>query len=111
MEKIAHYQQIIKSILNDYIATMQSNLDEEIYLVEDPYKMNYLIYHNAWKHSSRSYGCILHVRIKNEKVYIEYDGTDEGFADVFAEAGIPNHDIVLAFHAPAKRPYTGFAVA
>jgi hypothetical protein len=53
---------------------MQSNLDEEIYLVEDPHKLNYLIYHNAWKHDSRSYGCILHVRIKNEKVYIEYDG-------------------------------------
>ena len=111
MEKIAHYQQIIKSILNDYVATMQSNLDEEIYLVEDPYKMNYLIYHNAWKHSSRNYGCILHIRIKNEKIYIEYDGTDEGFGDVFAEAGIPHTEIVLAFHAPAKRSYTGFAVA
>ena len=111
MEKIAHYQQIIKSILNDYIVTMQSNLDEEIYLVEDPYKMNYLIYHNAWKHSSRNYGCILHIRIKNEKIYIEYDGTDEGFGDVFAEAGIPHTEIVLAFHAPAKRSYTGFAVA
>ena len=58
-----------------------------------------------------SYGCILHVRIKNDKVYIEYDGTDEGFGDVFVEAGIPKQDIVLAFHAPAKRPYTGFAVA
>jgi len=111
MEKIAQYQQIIKTILNDYIATMQSNLEEEVYLVEDPIQMNYLIYHNAWRHNNRSYGCILHVRIKNEKIYVEYDGTDEGFADVFADAGIPNTDIVLAFHAPAKRPYTGFAVA
>ena len=111
MEKIAQYQQIIITTLNDYVVMMQSNLDEEIYLVEDTNQFNYLIYHNAWRHNSRSYGCILHVRIKNEKVYVEYDGTDEGFADVFAEAGIPHSDIVLAFHAPAKRPYTGFAVA
>lgn len=111
MEKVAHYQQIIKSILDDYIATMPSNLDEEVYLVEDKVKMNYLIYHNVWKQNSRSYGCILHVRIKNEKVYVEYDGTDEGFADLFAEAGISKQDIVLALHAPAKRQYTGFAVA
>ena len=111
MEKIAQYQAIIKKILDEYILTMQSNLEEEIYLVEDPHQLNYLIYHNAWKHDSRSYGCILHVRIKNEKVYIEYDGTDEGFADVFADAGIPRQDIVLAFHAPAKRSFTGFAVA
>ena len=111
MEKITQYQQIIKTILNDYIVTMQANLDEEIYLVEDSHQMNYLIYHNAWRQNSRSYGCILHVRIKNEKVYIEYDGTDEGFADVFSNAGIPNADIVLAFHAPAKRAFTGFAEA
>jgi hypothetical protein len=111
MEKIVRYQQIIKAILNDYIASMQANLDEEIYLVEDTNKLNFLIYHDSWKQSSRSYGCILHIRIKNEKVYVDYDGTDEGFADLFADAGIPNSDIVLAFHAPAKRQYTGFAVA
>ena len=90
---------------------MQSNLDEEIYLVEDRFQLNYLIYHNAWEHDSRSYGCILHVRIKNEKVYVEYDGTDEGFADVFVESAIPRQDIVLAFHAPTKCSYTGFTVA
>ena len=111
MEKIATYQQIIKSVLTGYIDSMPPDSDEEVYLVEDPTKLNYLIYHNAWRHSNRSYGCILHVRIKNEKVYVEYDGTDEGFADVFAASGIPKHDIVLAFHAPAKRPYTDFAVA
>lgn len=111
MEKLEEYQRIIKKILNDYLATMPSNTDEEVYMVEDPSKMNYLIYHNAWRNSSRSYGCILHIRIKNEKIYVEYDGTDEGFADVFAAAGIPKKDIVLAFHAPAKRPYTGFAVS
>jgi hypothetical protein len=111
MEKIAHYQQIIRSVLTAYIDTMPSDSDEEVYLVEDPTKLNYLIYHNAWRHDSRSYGCILHVRIKNDKVYVEYDGTDEGFADVFAASGIPKYDIVLAFHAPAKRPYTDFAVA
>ena len=82
MEKIVQYQEIIKAILKAYIASMQSNLEEEVYLVEDPIQMNYLIYHNAWKDGSRSYGCILHVRIKKEKVYVEYDGTDEGFADI-----------------------------
>lgn len=111
MEKIAQYQQIIKSILSEYVKTMQTSIDEEIYLVEDPNQINYLIYHNSWHQSNRSYGCILHVRIKNAKVYVEYDGTDEAFADLFAESGIPTSDIVLAFHAPAKRAYTGFAMA
>jgi XisI protein len=111
MDKIAFYQKNIKEILEAYIATMPPKDEEEVYLVEDPFKMHYLIYNNHWRGSSRIYGCILHVRIKSEKVYVEYDGTDVGFADEFVAAGIPKLDIVLAFHAPAKRPYTGFAVA
>jgi hypothetical protein len=54
MEKIIEYQKVIKTILEEYIASMRSNLEEEVYLVEDTLKMNYLIYHNAWKESSRS---------------------------------------------------------
>ena len=111
MEKIKKYQEVIKNVIEDYIATDKPNPDEEVYLVADDIKMHYLLYHNAWRHDSRDYGCILHVRIKNEKIYVEYDGTDVGFADAFADMGIPKKDIVLAFHAPTKRPYTGFAVA
>jgi hypothetical protein len=111
MEKIKRYQEIIKNLIESYIASDKSNADEELYLVADDVKMHYLLYHNAWDGSSRSYGCILHVRIKNEKIYVEYDGTDVAFADCFVEQGVPNQDIVLAFHAPAKRPYTNFAAA
>jgi XisI protein len=111
MEKIKKYQNIIKNVIKDYIATDKSNPEEEVYLVADDINMHYLLYHNAWRHDSRTYGCILHLRIKNEKIYVEYDGTDVGFADVFAEHNIPKKDIVLAFHAPTKRPYTGFAAA
>lgn len=111
MEKVKHFQEVIKNVIEAYIATDKPNPEEEIYLVADDVKMHYLLYHNAWRRDSRSYGCILHVRIKNEKIYVEYDGTDVGFADVFADEGISKKDIVLAFHAPAKRPYTEFAVA
>ena len=111
MEKIKNYQKIIKNVIEDYIATDKPNPDEEVYLVSDDITMHYLLYHNAWRHDSRDYGCILHVRIKNDKIYVEYDGTDVGFADTFANEGVPKKDIVLAFHAPTKRPYTEFAVA
>lgn len=112
MADILIYQEKIKSILQDYIQDVQaSSLDDEAYMVADDVSKHYLLYHNTWRNSSRIYGCILHVRIKNDKVYVEYDGTDVGFADVFVEAGIPKENIVLAFHAPAKRPYTGYAVA
>ena len=111
MEKLQLYQKKIKEILDAYVAATKPNINEEVYVVTDDVKKHFLLYHNSWQNSSRDYGCILHIRLKNEKVYVEYDGTDVGFADTFVEAGIPKQDIVLAFHAPAKRPYTGFAIA
>jgi hypothetical protein len=111
MEKLAKFQTVIKEVLGHYVGLLQKYTKHEVYLVEDPIQLHYLIYQNLWQDSSRSYGCLVHVRIKNEKIYIEYDGTDEGFGDVFVEHGIAKQDIVLAFHAPLKRPYTGFGVA
>jgi hypothetical protein len=31
-------------------------------------------------------------------------------ANELVELGVPKEDIILAFHAPYKRPYTGFGV-
>jgi XisI protein len=112
MDKLKIYQQLIVNTLEAYIASDNLNQEEELYLVKDDTKMHYLLYNNWWRERdcTRFYGCLVHVRIKNEKIYIEYDGTDEGFGDVFVEKGVPKKDIVLAFHAPSKRPYTGFGV-
>ena len=47
----------------------------------------------------------------NGKVYLRHDGTDLVLADKLLEKGIPASEIVLAFHAPYKRPWTEFALA
>jgi hypothetical protein len=48
--------------------------------------------------------------IKNNKIWIQYDGTEVGMANELVALGVPKEDIVLAFHPPSKRSYTGFAV-
>jgi XisI protein len=45
------------------------------------------------------------------KVWIQMDGTEDGIAQELIQSGIPKEDIVLGFHEPSIRPYTGFAVA
>jgi hypothetical protein len=34
---------------------------------------------------------------------------DVGIANELVDMGVPKEDIVLAYHAPYKRKYTGFA--
>ncbi len=53
----------------------------------------------------------VYVRIKNQKIYIEEDWTEEGIATELLREGVPKEDIVLAFHDPETRKLTEFAVA
>ncbi|MFN6539298.1 MAG: element excision factor XisI family protein [Nostoc sp. EkiNYC01] len=52
----------------------------------------------------------MHLDIKNEKIWIQHDGTEGGIADELTNRGVPKQDIVLAFHSPFKRQFTEFAV-
>ena len=61
-----------------------------------------------WRGNKREFGCILHLDIKDGKVWIQHDGTEVGIANQLVELGVPKHDIVLAFHEPAVRQFTGF---
>ncbi|MEH1785276.1 element excision factor XisI family protein [Nostoc sp.] len=45
------------------------------------------------------------------EVWIQSDNTENGIANELVQAGIPKEDIVLEFHEPNVRKYTGFAVA
>jgi XisI protein len=60
----------------------------------------------GWSKDGRIHGCLIH-----GKVWVQRDGTEDGIANELVEAGIPKEDIVLGFHEPDVRPYTGFAVA
>ncbi len=53
---------------------------------------------------------VLHLDIKDSKIWVQHDGTEIGFADELVKLGVPKEDIVLAFHEPFVRQYTGFAV-
>ena len=63
----------------------------------------------GWNKLQRVRGCVLHIDIKDDKIWIQHDGTEVGVANELIELDVPKHDIVLAFHPPYKRPYTGFA--
>ena len=48
--------------------------------------------------------------IKNEKIWIQYNGTEIDVAAELVALGVSKDDIVLAFLAPDKRQYTDFAL-
>jgi hypothetical protein len=109
MDKLATYRQHIQRFLEEYAAYPPSNGDVEMEPIFDTVHDHYLLKSVGWDGHQRVYGCLLHVDIKNGKIWIQHDLTEEGIANRLVEAGVPKSDIVLAFHSPFKRRFTEFA--
>ncbi len=59
---------------------------------------------------SHFYGCSIHIDMKNEKIWIQWNGTEINIAEELVLMGVPKQDIVIGFHSPLKRQFTDFAV-
>lgn len=109
MERI-NYPQIVQEILQGH-SDNDSEDGTEVQLIFDTERHHYQVLHLGWKEKElrRVYGCIIHVDIKDGKIWVQRDGTEIGVANELVAAGVPKQDIVLGFHAPYKRKFTEFA--
>ena len=65
----------------------------------------------GWDGEKRIHGIMLHIDIKDGKIWIQHNGTERRIAQYLLDLGVPKQDIVLAFHSPTRRKYTDFAVS
>jgi XisI protein len=107
---VERYRQLIQELLQAYSEVEFSNKALETELIFDPERDRYQVTHVGWSDERRIYGCVLHLDIKDGKIWIQHDGTEGGIANELIERGVPKGDIVLAFHSPFKRQFTEFAV-
>ncbi|MFB2919671.1 MULTISPECIES: XisI protein [Aerosakkonema] len=112
MKKITPYQNAIKQILTEYerISAQVPVPDVDEVLMFDDERKQYLWFNIGWKQGKRVKGISVYIRIKNEKIYIEEDWTEEGMANELLRLGVPKEDIVLAFQPPEVRKFTDFAI-
>ena len=115
MAKLDEYRAHIKELLKWYASpkpTLRETVNEyERQVIFDQENDHYEVVDVGWEGYNRIHHCILHLDIKDGKVWVQEDLTEPGIVEGLLERGVPKEDIVLAFHAPYKRPYTGFAVA
>jgi len=110
MDQLEQYRQIIQEILTEHSQVKPVYGEIAMKLVFDRERDRYQLLRTGWQGDRRVFGALIHIDIEDGKIWIQYDGTEDGVADDLLALGIPKEDIVLAFHAPYKRPHTGFAV-
>lgn len=110
MEYVERYRQIIRQKIETYAAIRPSLGEVEIEVIFDEDNDHYELMYAGWSGPYRIHGSVLHIDIRDGKVWIQYDGMEDSIAEELVEAGIPHEHIVLAFKPPEIRPYTDFAV-
>ena len=110
MDTLENYRQIIRSVLTPYAQIEYANVKVRNMTAFDSESDQYIIVSEGWDRR-RYHGCLIHVEIREGKVWVQRDGTEDGVATELVEAGIPKEDIVLGFHEPSVRQHTGFAIA
>jgi hypothetical protein len=111
MDRVEEYRNIIERILEAHHRIPYSYGELESKLIVDRDRSNFLIMVAGWDGIRRVHGCVVHVEIINDKIWIQRDGIEDGITDELVVAGIPKDKIVLAFHAPNVRQHTGYAIA
>lgn len=110
MANLEIYRRYIQDILKKHATFHRGEPEIETQTIFDTVQDQYQLIYTGWRDEDRRvYGSVAHLHIKNGKIWIQYDGTEGGIANELVEMGVPKEDIVLAFHAPYKRPFTGFA--
>ncbi|MBD2337793.1 XisI protein [Calothrix sp. FACHB-156] len=113
MDKLIQYRELIKQVLTEYDSLSHQSPEKhsETCLVFDEIHDHYLWLTVDWQGSKRLKYTHVHIRIKNEKIYIEEDWTEEGIATELIRLGVNSSEIVLAFQPPDVRKFTEFATA
>ena len=111
MDRVEQYRQYVQALIQQHSQRASESDGVETQVMIDTKHDHYQILRTGWHDDEhRVYACLMHIDIKNGKIWIQRDGTEIGTANQLVEMGVPKEDIVLAFYPPYKRPYTGFGV-
>ena len=108
MEKLDMYRRYVQQVLEEYAQYKPSVGEIELQPIFDTERDHYQLVTVGWVRRQRQHGILVHIDVKNDQIWIQYDGTERGLANDFVALGVPKEDIVLAFHPPHKWRYTGF---
>lgn len=116
MATLEKYQKIIQNVLteiHDYDSGSSSSIESQIIL--DNQNNHYLLVDVGWEKVKNEnqyvYGTIIHIDIKDDKIWIQRNHTEIKIAERLVQEGIPPENIVLGFHSPFLRQFSGYAVS
>ena len=97
MTSSLNFPPLIKQILLEHTRFKPAYGDIDTTVSFDDEHANYVLLQSGWDGDSYLHGAIVHISIIDGKIWIHYDGTEEGVTTELIELGVPKSQIVLGF--------------
>jgi len=112
MDKLEVYQNAIIDVLEQYVTLKPANMPNvEQQLLADRERNHFAFIRLGWEEDRFVYHCVMHFDIKDGKVWLQQNWTDQNLVDELIAKGVDRQDIVLGFVPPYARAHTGYAEA
>ena len=110
MDHVDRYRQIVRHLVEEYASYKPAYGDIRTEAVIDREHDHYEVMQVGWMNGRRVHGSVIHIDIRDGKVWIEYNGTDARIGEELVAAGIARNDIVLGFQPAELRSLTSYGV-
>ena len=110
MERLERYREIIRSLMQEFVDD-SSDESLETQLICDRDRDHYQVVTLGWHGQKRFYSVLLHLDIKDEKIWIQRNQTDRLVAQELVQMGVAREDIVLGLQPELSRVDTNYSVA
>lgn len=111
MDQLNQYPSIIQQRLRTHAELMNRTATGEAHTIFDVDSNRYMLFRVGWRGEDRIHTPYLYLHIREGKIWIEEDWTEDGFATELLQANIPPQHIILGFRHPNLRSLSEFAVA
>jgi hypothetical protein len=106
MDTILRDRKIVKQVIERYAQFKPSHGNIHLDLVFDETRDRYALMQVGWDKGRRVRGNLIYITLQDGKIYVEYDGMEQGITKDLIAAGIDPERIVLAFlpdlHVPTS---------
>jgi XisI protein len=106
-----NYPQIVRDLLTQHAQGKPSNGDIEVETIFDREHDRYQIVHMGWQRKRRVHHCLMHMDVRDGKIWIMHNTTEHELDLELMELGVPKTDIVLGLCPPELRHFTDYAVS
>lgn len=111
LSQVDHYRQVIMQFLLEQTGGEGSWDEVESQPIFDVQRDRFLILSQGWRGQERVYWVVMHLELRDGKVWIQRNQTEVEIEAELMALGIPQEEIVLGMIPPEYRSLAGFTEA